>query len=102
MPTNTVGEPGTQGAAVTGIQGIGVSTPSAAAVAAITVGLAIEVHMPKGKIFTIGLLSMILAIGIDVITRFTGSTISALGAAPKLHFKTAPPLTNCPMCIPAL
>ena len=34
LPINTVGEPGAHGAAVTGIQGIGVSTPSAAAVAA--------------------------------------------------------------------
>lgn len=53
-PTNTVGLPGAQGAAVTGIQGIGVSTPRAAAVAAATMGLAGELHMPKGAIFIMG------------------------------------------------
>ena len=35
-PTNTVGDPGAQGAAITGVQGIGVNTPAAAAVAADT------------------------------------------------------------------
>lgn len=34
--TNDLGEPGVQGATVTGIQGIGVNTPIAAEVAAIT------------------------------------------------------------------
>ena len=53
-PTSTVGLPGAQGADVTGMQGIGVSTPSAAAVAAATCGFAMEVHMPKGIMFTIG------------------------------------------------
>jgi hypothetical protein len=49
-----VGAPGTQGAGVFGMHGIGVSTPRAAAVAAATVGLAGELHMPKGMIFSIG------------------------------------------------
>ena len=40
--TMTVGEPGTQGAEVTGMQGIGVKTPNAAAVAAATIGFAID------------------------------------------------------------
>ena len=53
-PTNTVGDPGAQGAAVTGTQGIGVKTPNAAAVAAATCGFAMEVHIPKGMILTIG------------------------------------------------
>jgi len=57
----TVGEPGAHGATVTGIQGIGVNTPNAAAVALATTGLAIDVHILKGKILTIGLLSSILA-----------------------------------------
>ena len=38
-PISTVGDPGFQGV-VTGIHGIGVSAPSAAAVAAATIGLA--------------------------------------------------------------
>lgn len=61
---STVGEPGIQGEVVTGIQGIGVRTPSAAAVAAATMGLAMEEHIPKGNIFTMGILSIILAKGI--------------------------------------
>ena len=36
------------------MQGIGVSTPRAAAVAAATVGFAIELHIPNGMMFTIG------------------------------------------------
>lgn len=55
LPNSTVGAPGTQGAGVTGIQGIGVSTPNAAAVAAATVGLAGDVHIPNGRILTIGI-----------------------------------------------
>jgi hypothetical protein len=85
LATRTVGDPGAQGAAVTGTQGIGVSTPKAAAVAAATVGLAGELHMPNGVMFMIGLLSIIVAIGMEVRTRFTGSTFKVPGAAPKLH-----------------
>jgi hypothetical protein len=92
-PTRTVGEPGIHGAAVTGMQGIGVNTPSAAAVAAATVGFEGEVHMAKGMIFMNGLLSMILAIGIAVLTLLIGRTIKEPGAIPKLHFNIAPPHT---------
>ena len=52
--TFTMGLPGTHGAAVAGMQGIGVSTPSAAAVAAATTGFAGEEHIPKGMMFFIG------------------------------------------------
>lgn len=97
MATSTVGDPGAQGAAVTGTQGIGVNAPKAAAVAAATVGFAIDWHMPNGKMLTIGLLSIMFAIGIDVMTRFTGSTMSELGATPKLHCSIAPPHTIFPI-----
>lgn len=93
----TVGDPGAHGAAVTGMQGMGVSTPKAAAVAAATVGLAIDWHIPKGRMLTIGLLSIMLAIGIDVNTRLAGKTIKELGAAPKEHCIMAPPHTRFPM-----
>jgi hypothetical protein len=63
FPSNTVGEPGIHGADVTGIQGIGVKTPDAADVADATVGLASELHIPNGKMFSIGILSIIFAIG---------------------------------------
>ncbi len=53
-PIITVGEPGAQGAVVTGIHGCGVSTPDAAAVAEATCGLDGVVHMPKGAMFIMG------------------------------------------------
>src|SRR6187401_116677 len=46
-PHRTLGEPGAHGATVAGMHGIGVSTPSAAAVAAATIGLASDVHNPN-------------------------------------------------------
>src|SRR5277367_5747386 len=86
FPSSTVGAPGTHGAGVLGMQGIGVSTPSAAAVAAATVGLARDMHVPKGMMLVIGIWSMILASGTwPVRTLFVGSTTSELGAAPKVH-----------------
>lgn len=51
---STVGEPGAHGVLVAGTHGMGTSTPSAAAVAAATIGLAGLLHMPNGGIFTIG------------------------------------------------
>jgi hypothetical protein len=97
LATITVGAPGAQGAAVTGMQGIGVNTPKAAAVAAATIGLDGELHIPKGIMFTIGLLSIILAMGIEVMTRLAGSTFKVPGAAPKLHWSMAPPQTRIPI-----
>ncbi len=61
LHNRTVGDPGTQGAGVAGMQGIGVKTPIAAAVAAITMGFEGDWHMPKGGIFIIGTWSMMLA-----------------------------------------
>jgi hypothetical protein len=94
LDTSTVGDPGAHGAAVTGIQGIGVRAPSAAAVALTTAGLPMELHIPKGRIFTIGLLSMMLAIGMEVTTRFAGSTINVPGTNPNEHCRVAPPHTS--------
>lgn len=98
-PTKTVGEPGVQGAVVAGMQGMGVSTPKAAAVAEATVGFARELHMPKGKIFTKGALSMIEAMGMVDMTFPVGSTVKTEGAAPKLHCKLAPANTPNPICL---
>lgn len=93
-PTKTVGEPGAQGAEITGIHGIGVNTPAAAAVAADTCGFAMDVHIPKGMIFVIGMLSMIDAAGILLhITLAFGRTLSTDGAIPKLHISCAPEVT---------
>ena len=52
-----------QGVAITGIQGIGVNTPSFAAVAAATVWFVMVLHMPNDFIFTIGIQSAIDATG---------------------------------------
>jgi hypothetical protein len=90
MPrTMAVGEPGAQGADVTGMQGIGVRTPSAAAVAEATVGFASDVHIPKGGMLAIGLLSMMFAAGLFSAVTVGSMTIKLDGATPKLHIITA-------------
>lgn len=87
---NTFGWPGTHGAAITGTHGIGVRTPAAAAVADATVGLDKELHVPKGGIFIIGLLSMITAAVLFSIKMLIAEiAISVEGAAPKLHLHCA-------------
>jgi hypothetical protein len=87
----TVALPGAQGATVIGIHGMGVSTPNAAVVAALTAGFAIEEHMANGGIFTIGILSIIFAAGILLVsTLFFGKTIKDAGAAPKEQVIIAP------------
>ena len=63
----------------------------AAAVAEATVGFAKEEHMPKGMIFFIGTLSMMVAAGmLEVRTLFSGVTTRLEGAAPKVHWHMAP------------
>jgi hypothetical protein len=100
FPIKTVGHPGTQGAAITGVQGWGFSTPGGkAAVADATAGLAIDVHIPKGIILTNGLLSIIVAAGRVAFTLLVGRTINTLGANPKLHCRLAPLHTNNPIPI---
>jgi hypothetical protein len=69
---------------------MGVNAPNAAAVAATTIGFAIDWHMPKGMMLSMGLLSMMLASGTLVITKLEGRTIKEPGAMPKLHFSMAP------------
>jgi len=55
LAISTVGDPGAQGADVTGIHGCGVRTPMAAEVAAATCGLARDMHIPKVGMLTMGL-----------------------------------------------
>jgi hypothetical protein len=93
----TVGQPGAHGAAITGVQGCGVSAPIAAAVAAATIGFAMLLHIPKGAIFAPGLLSIIVAIGIFDCTLLFGGTFKVEGAAPNVHFNIAPPETHLPI-----
>jgi hypothetical protein len=86
-PIKTVGDGGTHGAVVAGMQGIGVSTPSAAAVAAMTIGLEGELHIPNGMMFIMGTLSMIVAANFpsNITGGPWGTTTSTEGATPKEH-----------------
>ena len=83
---------------MTGMQGIGVSTPYAAAVAEATVGFAIDWHIPNGMMLVIGAISIILAISIFPHLGRRGTvTISDDGAIPKLHCSMAPIQTKFPI-----
>lgn len=97
---NTVGEPGAHGAEITGIHGIGVSTPIAADVAAATCGFAIELHIPNGIMFFIGTLSIIVATGILDNTLFSGVTIKVDGAIPNVQAHIAVPHTASAIFLP--
>jgi hypothetical protein len=90
--TITVGAPTTHGATVMGMQGMGVMTPNAAAVAAITMGLAMLMHIPNGGMLATGAKSMIVAAkGPPAMTGGPlGIAINVLGAAPKEHIIMAP------------
>jgi hypothetical protein len=92
-PIIQVGDPGVQGA-VTGMQGIGVRTPRAAAVAAATVGFAMDMHMANGGMLTIGAQSMVVAAGAPAMVLFVGSTFSVEGAMPNVHIIMAPVVTS--------
>ncbi len=97
-PMATVGAPAIHGPVGTGMHGIGVGTPSAAAVAAITIGLLMLVHIPNGGTFTIGAKSMMVAAGTpSTLTRLAGNTTRELGATPKLHCSEAPRQTQSDM-----
>jgi|ERR1017187_789828 hypothetical protein len=92
-PIMTVAEPGVHGA-VTGTQGMGVSTPKAAAVAEATAGLAMDMHMPNVGMFVIGMESAMLAAGVVALVLLIGSTARAEGATPKEHIIMAPAVTS--------
>lgn len=97
----TVTAPGTQGAGVAGTHGIGVGTPSAAAVAAATIGLEGDWHIPKGGIFMMGTWSMILAAIILLVITVLGVGIKVLGAMPNVHFIMAPIQVCIGICWPS-
>lgn len=85
-----------------GMQGMGVNTPNAADVAVATDGFASDLHIPNDIIFAIGILSMMLAIGVEVFTMFLGRTVRELGVVPKLHFSIALLHTIDPICYTSL
>jgi Na+/H+ antiporter NhaA len=83
---------------MTGMHGWGVSTPSAADVAAATCGLAMLVHIPNGMMFFIGTLSMIVAAGrLLAFTSFSGVITRLAGATPNEHMSGAPFTTSWPI-----
>jgi hypothetical protein len=89
-----LGTPGAHGAGVAGTQGIGVSTPSAAAVAAATVGFAGDEHMPNDMMLTNGTLSVITPSIKELLWCGRGVGTKVDGAAPKgVHCVTAVPAT---------
>jgi hypothetical protein len=93
--TIVLGLPGIHGEGVLGMHGIGVKAPMAADVADATTGLASDWHIPKGKILTMGLLSIMVAMGLPQSNILqTGKTISVDGASPILHRITALLQTN--------
>src|SRR5215467_13519556 len=80
LPRLTLEAPGVHGETVTGIHGMGVSTPKAAAVAAATEGFDGDMHIPNGMMFVIGIWSMMFASGwLPVRTRLVGNTTRLLG-----------------------
>lgn len=91
--TNVLGAPGFQGPAGTGVHGIGVSTPNAAAVAAATVGFAKELHIPNGGTLVIGAISVIFAAGRPSAVTRGSKTANVDGAAPNGHTIIAPAAT---------
>ncbi len=77
---------------------MGVKTPIAAAVAAITVGLVGAEHMPNDAILMMGAKSVMLAFGLPLsITVRAGSTTSGQGVSPKVQVIMAPVVTKPPM-----
>jgi hypothetical protein len=87
----TLGAPGAQGVVVAGMQGCGVSTPSAALVAAATCGFDGVEHMPKGMMLTIGAKSWIVASGwLSTFVRRAGNTVKVDGDVPNVHIICAP------------
>ncbi|MFT7288282.1 MAG: hypothetical protein ACI87W_002399 [Halieaceae bacterium] len=89
------GPPGIQGAGMTGIQGTGVGTPRAAAVAAINIGFDGDMHIPNGGMLTIGIMSMMVAAGgpLAITGGPLGTTTNVLGARPNMHLSIAPDMT---------
>ncbi len=79
---------------VAGMQGWGVSTPSAAAVAAATCGFARLEHIPQDVMFTIGAASVICSAGLPpAITVILFVDVSVAGVVPKVHMHDAPVTT---------
>jgi hypothetical protein len=69
LPIRQPEDPGAQGAAITGTQGAGVKSTGGGRFVA---GFATLLHIAKGKMLVMGMLSMIVAAGIVAIVLFLG------------------------------
>src|SRR5581483_6641783 len=79
--------------------GMGVSTPSAAAVALATSGFSRLLHIPKVGTLSIGIMSIIVAAGMPINDGLPGrsSVIRTDGASPKVQVSTQPAVRNSGM-----
>lgn len=94
-PTIVRGALGVHVPVVAGTQGMGVSTPSAAAVAAATCGFASDVHIANVGTFTRGAASAMVATGRpSTRTRGVGSATSVAGAVPNEQVTVADVVTG--------
>lgn len=94
-PVKTDVLPVIQGVTVIGMQGIGTSTPKAAAVAAATIGLLRLVQTPNVGMSAMGVKFMIVPTCVIAVTMAIGVAFNAVGAAPKVHVSTAPVTQIC-------
>jgi hypothetical protein len=78
------------------MQGIGVSTPSAAAVAAATVGFNAELHMLNVGILVTGTQSFMFAAGGPCAAVVAAITASVDGKVPFVQVSNDPAFTNFP------
>src|SRR3954467_3549417 len=86
--------PGAHGPETSGTHGAGVSTPSAADVAAATAGVDGVVHIPNGGVFAPVIVSWMVAAGLpSTVTRLVGKTLKVDGAMPKLQVSVAVAVT---------
>ncbi len=85
-----------QGVTTAGMHGAGVGTPSAAAVRAMTAGLAGEWHRPKVGILTIGAKFINVATGRSLAKTPSGSTTRAEGARPMSQNMGVPRVATGP------
>ena len=99
-PASTVPCVGIHAPVGCGIQGCGVRTPKAAAVAAATCGFAMDEHIPNGGMFDMLVASCMVAIGLPPASAVCWLvTFNVEVPAPKLQIILAPVVTSCPMIL---
>jgi hypothetical protein len=98
--TETLADPGVQGAAITGRQGWGVRTFCAVAVAAATCGLESDMHMPKGGMLAEPI-SVTTPVGVGLLTAWPLAAKVA-GVVPIEHCSVAPVHTRLGMRAPSV